>query len=84
MKNKKSTEIHRSQKKIQYLELNRINEREILFDSKNFSKVSPFYGSMICLFDIAHQTFTLPKFIAASMVVKELVAAQVDSGNVKS
>ena len=30
---------------------------------------------MICLFDIAHKLFTFSEFIAASMVVKGLVAA---------
>ena len=32
---------------------------------------------MICLFDVAHQTFSLEEFIAASAVMKGLVAAQV-------
>ena len=32
---------------------------------------------MIYLFDIAYQTFTLEEFMTPSMVVKELVAAQV-------
>ena len=30
---------------------------------------------MICLLDTAHRTFTLGKFKAASMVMKELIAA---------
>ena len=63
---------------------NFLNEREIfkiLFNTKGFyicrSKVSSFYGPMICLLDIAHHTFTLGEIIAASMVVKGCVAAQV-------
>ena len=61
-----------------------LNEREMfkaLFDTESFyvprSKVSPFYGSMIYLSDIAHHTFTLEEFVEISMVVKGLIAAQV-------
>ena len=53
---------------------------KVLFDTENFyiycSKVSPFDGPITRFIDIAHQTFTLRELIAAPMVTKGLLAAQ--------